>query len=879
MSGQLQIVVAEDDDTDILLISRQLARAGLKCSVHRVQTESAFVDALEQFKPDVILCDYTMPQFDGRRALDIALVRAPGTPFLFVSGTIGEERAIDALKRGATDYILKTNLTRLAAAVDRAVREASLKFAQRKSERQLRDTVETSQDWIWELDAGGNFQFCSPAVTQILGYRPEDLIGQDFRSYLTDVEREQSDALLPARGQLQLTGAVARWRTADGQLRWLERNVIAIEDESRQLIGFRGTDRDITARRDQEARLRRLTRSYRMLSSTSSANLRLRNRGELLQEVCRIVVQQGGYDRASISLVDPNAKTLRLQASAGTDAEPLLATDRFELDSATPSANIIESTICSRTPTICNDLVAERTATPHREILLARGYQALAALPILVDSTVVGIITLFSEQSGIFDSAEVEVLQELAANLGFALQFLEKDEAVHFLSYFDGLTGLAKRSLFCQRLAQSIGADSAKSQPGHVVVFDVQKLHTINDSFGRFIGDRLLENMAAKLKHAYADADQLAYFGGGTFAIVLPCVWYAADPGVTLQNSIGRLFVDPIHIEGQDFRPSIRYGVASYPDDATSADTLVQHAEAALTAAREDNERYATYGSITHRPTTRAFALESRLAGALERGEFELHYQPKLNLSTGNVEGFEALLRWRDTQEGMVSPSTFIPLLERSGAIVEVGAWVLNQAARDIQLWRTTDLLDIRIAVNVSALQLRRRDFVAQVLDCIRSSNVPVGIDIELTESMLMQDIELSTRKLTELRSAGVGVAIDDFGTGYSSLRLLSGLPVSALKIDRSFVLKAGESKSGMTLISTVISLGKAFGMHTIAEGVETEQQLQMLRDLGCDQAQGYFFARPGPAASVPSAVARLSLGGYCAGGGGLLADVRAASR
>jgi PAS domain S-box-containing protein/diguanylate cyclase (GGDEF)-like protein len=866
MAEQLRLVVAEDDDTDAMLIARNLARGGVKCTMHRVQTESDFVDALHEVKPDVIISDFSMPQFDGRRALEIAVVRAPETPFLFVSGTIGEQRAIDALRCGATDYILKSNMTRLPAAVQRAVREASMKAAQRCSqaqlrsnEEQLRATIETSQDWIWETDVYGKFRFSSPAVAQILGYDPSELIGEDFRLYLGEDERDQADALLPNPGQSHLTGAVARWRTSDGQLRWLERNVVAVFDESLQLVGYRGTDRDITVRREQETRLRRLSRSYRMLSSTGSAILRLRNRGELLHELCRIAVNQGGYDRVAISLIDANARELRPQAWAGSNAKPLLAIDRAELDSEAESASMAERTIRSGTPMICNDLHHEQSPVPHRQMLLEHGYQALATLPILVDGTVIGVMTLFSDHTNIFDDTEIEVLQELGANLGFALQFLEKDEAVHFLSYFDGLTGLAKRPLFCQRLAQALANDSAEPRPMQVVVFDIQKLGAINDSFGRYVGDRLIENMAARLKHAYADPEKLAYLGGGTFAIALPNIGNSNDFGPLLQYSIGRLFVESIHIDGHDFRPSLRYGIAIHPDDATSVDELVQCAEASLAAAREDSERFLPFSSITHRPSTRAFELESRLAGALERNEFLLHYQPKIDLTTGLIQGFEALLRWQDVEEGLVSPGVFIPLLERSGAIVDVGAWVLLQAAHDIHLWREAGCPDVRVAVNVSPLQLRRRDFAAQVLSCVGSSKGHAGIDIEITESMLMQDIELSTRKLAELRDAGVGVAIDDFGTGYSSLRLLSGLPITTLKIDRSFVQNGCVSRGGLTLVSTIISLARSFGMKTVAEGVETAEELRMLRGLDCDQAQGYYFARPGPAAEVPAVIARLT--------------------
>ncbi len=726
MKTKVQVVIVEDIETDAALVARHLGKSNLECVFHRVQTEPHFEQALREVVPDLILSDFSLPQFDGLRALEIAARQAPDTPFIFVSGTIGEERAIDALRRGATDYVLKTNLSRLSAAVERALRETQLKRAQRRAEQQLRDnerrlsdTVETAQDWIWEIDAHGRFKFCSGAVAAILGYQPRELIGKDYRSYLHEDERGNAAALLPPPGQTHLTGAVARWRSAGGQPRWLERNVVTILDERRQPIGYRGADRDITVRRDQEARLERLTRTYRMLSSTSSAILRLRDRSDFLEEVCRIAVQQGGYDRAVVSLIDPDAKELRRRAWAGTDSESLHELDRAALDPSLDSVGMAARAVRSGAPTIYNDLSIASPSVAHREVLLAHGYPAVAALPLYVDGTSVGVITLFSAQRDIFNDAEVAALLELTANLGFALQYLEKDEAVQFLSYFDGLTGLAKRSLFCQRLARTMSADAMIGRARLVVVFDVQKLGAINDSFGRYVGDRLLENIAARLREAYADPESIGYFGGGTFAVTLVSSGDSANTGRLLQNAAAQLFVEPFVVDDQELRPAVRSGVALYPHDADTADALVQNAEAALKAAREDNERYMLYGFVTQRPTTRSLALEARLAGALDRHEFLLHYQPKVDMSTGRMDGLEALLRWQDSQEGLVPPSLFVPLLERSGAIAEVGEWVLQQAVGDIRRWSASGLKAIRVAVNVSPLQLRRRDFVDQVLRCI----------------------------------------------------------------------------------------------------------------------------------------------------------------
>jgi diguanylate cyclase (GGDEF)-like protein len=705
---QLQLVMVEDSEADAALVLRSLRKAGQEVNARRVQTEQEFIAALKTKKPDLILSDFHLPEFSGLRALEVAVVHAPEIPFIYVSGTIGEERAIEALRRGATDYVLKSNLSRLPSAVERALRESAMKLAQRVSEQQ---------------------------------------------------------------------------------------------------------------RREQGMRLQRLTRTYRMLSSTSSAILRLRDRIELLDEICRIAVHQGGYDHVAISLMDTGTNAPRRRAWAGGDAETFRKIRAGELDSK--------------------------------------------VLPLLIDSTEIGAITLYSAQRGIFDQAEVGVLQELTANLSFALQYLDKDEAVQFLSYFDSLTGLAKRPLFCQRLAKSLASDSRTDGARMVVVFDVQKLGAVNDSLGRYVGDALIERIAARVKQTFADPDCMAYFGGGTFAVVLETVEDREDTGRLLQNAAAQCFVEPFTIDGQELRPAVRSGIAFYPHDAATADALVQNAEAALKAAREDSEKYMLYGYVTKRPTSRSFALEARLAGALERDEFVLHYQPKVAIDSGALTGFEALLRWQDSEEGLVPPGIFVPLLERSGAIVDVGEWVLRQAARDLRGWVAAGFSNLRIAVNVSPLQLRRRDFVNRVLASIEPViRRPAGLDIEITESMLMHDLELSIVKLEELRAAGIGVAIDDFGTGYSSLRLLDRLPVDTLKVDRSFIQSIADAPNVKTLVSTVVALARAFNMKTVAEGVETWEQLKMLRSIQCDQAQGYLFGRPTAAAEVPGVIGKLAKAG-----------------
>jgi diguanylate cyclase (GGDEF)-like protein len=760
MKPSLRVVYVEDSRTDAELAVRHLAKAGLTLDVLRVETEQDFVAALQKSAPDLILSDFSLPQFSGLMALDLAVAHAPKTPFIYVSGTIGEERAIEALRRGAMDYVLKSNMTRLPSAVERALREAALEAAKAESERR---------------------------------------------------------------------------------------------------------------QREQGVRLQRLTRTYRMLSSMSSAILRFANRSELLEEVCRIGVQQGGYARVSIRLVDPESQALRPTACVAKEGGIEAAAERAgrhadhraglgtELDSDM-DARFAQRALHSAGPFVINNVQEADNTLSRDGTLAARGYGAVAALPLSSHGAAVGAITLFSGQKNIFDAAEVGVLQELTANLEFALQYHEKDKAVQFLSHFDSLTGLAKRPMFCQRLGQALGTDAAAGSGRTVVVFDVQKLGAINDTLGRHVGDALIEAIAERLGQIFGDMESLAHFGGGTFALMLEGVGNADDTGRLLQNAAAQVFADSFTVDGRELRPAIRSGLAFFPHDADGADALVQNAEAALKAAREDNEKYMLYGLVTQRPTSRSMALEARLALALERQEFLLHYQLKVDMVSGEVTGLEALLRWQDSEDGLVAPGVFVPLLERSGAIVDVGEWVLLQAVRDLEQWMKAGRPGIRVAVNVSPLQLRRHDFVERVLGAISSTATPAAIDIEITESMLMQDLELSIRKLSRLREAGIGVAIDDFGTGYSSLRMLARLPVDTLKIDRSFIQGMTDSPSGLTLVSTVVSLARAFGMRTVAEGVETAEQFQTLKDIRCDQAQGFFLARPTTAAEVPGLIDRLDL-------------------
>jgi EAL domain-containing protein (putative c-di-GMP-specific phosphodiesterase class I) len=301
-------------------------------------------------------------------------------------------------------------------------------------------------------------------------------------------------------------------------------------------------------------------------------------------------------------------------------------------------------------------------------------------------------------------------------------------------------------------------------------------------------------------------------------------------------------------VGAHEFRLAAKVGVALFPDDGTNADSLFANAEVALKKAKASGDRYLFYAEKMTATVAGTLALEFQLRLALERQEFRLHYQPKINLATGKLTGAEALIRWLHPGQGLVPPNRFIPILEETGLIFAVGRWALQTAIADYLRWRAAGLQTGRIAVNVSALQLRNRGFVAEIEEAVGiDAHAAEGLELEITESMIMDDIVRSTTTLQAIRAMGVKIAIDDFGTGFSSLNYLAKLPVDTLKIDRSFIVEMTGGSQGRTLVSTIINLGHSLKLNVVAEGVETEEQSQLLRTLDCDEMQGWLFSKALP--------------------------------
>ena len=863
----MRVLIVEDVSVDSDLAIDQLARGGIRCVHFRADSEPSFRTALTRFKPHIILSDFSLPDFDGLTALRIATLEAPDVPFIFLSGTIGEERAIEALRRGAVDYVLKTNPARLVPAVRRALREVSERARRRIAERQireseqrLRDIVDTSQDWIWELDSKRQFVFSSESVRGILGTTVAEVLGFQLETLLHDADRGAFATALAGLNALNRTaaGIVTRWKHASGEFRWLEGNLLALIGPDGRVVGYRGTHRDVTERKHQQERILRLTRMLQMQSGINAAVVRIRERDALLREACRLALQVGGYQHVMICLVEPDGGRAVPWYKLGADAE-CNGEETYPVSDGTESdTSLIGRALRTGEITISTDLTKTEPPVAYREELIAAGFKSVVALPFSVNGARIGVLSLASKETDQLSDDELLLLQDMIANLSFALQYRQKETTAQYLAYFDALTGLAKRSLFCERLDEALRNRVEPEGAPTVVAFDVMHLSNVNDTFGRHVGDLLLQRVAEQLKHHLEDDTRIGYLGGGTFVLVLPQDESSAESVTTFLEST--VFRDVFKIEGRTIRASFKSGIARYPLDGEDANTLTQRAEAALKRAKESGEPYLHYQVEVHSELAERLALEHNLRGALDEQQFVLHYQPQVNIVTGRIDSVEALLRWNDPQGGLTLPARFLHVLESSGMIVAVGDWALRQAAEDCQRWTRAGLGPIRIAVNVSAQQIRRRTFVENCLAAAsKCTTGGYGLDLEITETGLLHDVEGASRKLRELRNAGMRVAIDDFGTGYSSLGLLSKLPVDLLKIDRSFISGLPEDPASGTLVSSIIGLASAFNLIAVAEGVETEEQLDLLRKLRCNHSQGFLHSRPVPVEQLEVMLARQS--------------------
>jgi diguanylate cyclase (GGDEF)-like protein/PAS domain S-box-containing protein len=700
------------------------------------------------------------------------------------------------------------------------------------------------------LNSDAEITFCNDFLLELTGWQLEEILGQNVFEVFLRSE--------PGDSQVRLAKLLAdprtKWRqddeifTRSGERRFMRWNSLMLRSAPGNVIGVASVGEDITDRRQVEARIAYLNRLYSVLSGINSLIVRVRDRADLFKGACRIAIVQGGFPLAMMGTVDRSAMKITTVAVDGESPWVVTAVKAVMSVSDGSVNAMVDAALRTKAPAIANDSQNDpRVAFRERHAELGCG--SMVVLPLIVAGEVAGILALYAREKHFFHEEEMKLLTEMAGDIGFAIDHIATRERFDYLAYYDTLTGLANRNLFLDRLAQHLRGAATSGQQLGLFLIDLERFKSINDTLGQGAGDELLRQVAEWLKQTVGDADLLTRFDADHFAVILPNVRYEDEIGRLVEKSLDEFINHPFHVNDREFRIAAKIGIAVFPHDGTDAATLVKHAEAALKKAKVDGDRYLFYAQRMTETVAGRLTLENQLRQALDREEFTLHYQPKVDVATGQLAGAEALIRWNDPVMGLVPPARFIPLLEETGLIYEVGRWAVRRAVEDYLKWTRAGLAAVRIAVNVSSRQLRHRDFVADIQRVVGLDPLAAaGLELEITESMVMQHFKHNIASLLAIRAMGLRIAIDDFGTGFSSLSYLAKLPVDTLKIDRSFIVNMDPGREGTALVATIISLAHALKLKVVAEGVETPEQLRILRVLRCDEYQGFLFGKPVPA-------------------------------
>ena len=422
---------------------------------------------------------------------------------------------------------------------------------------------------------------------------------------------------------------------------------------------------------------------------------------------------------------------------------------------------------------------------------------------------------------------------------------IRAEKRIRHSAYHDPLTRLPNRALFQDRLAQQVGRSRRVGSNTALLLLDLDRFKTINDTLGHSAGDRLLVEVARRLKSRTREGDTIARLGGDEFVLVVSELRFREDAAAIAEQLL-EVLKPPIHIDEHELHVSASIGIAMFPDDGDEATTLMKNADMALYRAKElGRDNYQAFEPKLNQRAMERLVLERDLGRAIHDREFILHYQPQYDMNTLEMRGVEALVRWQQGDQ-VVSPARFIPIAEECGLIVPLGRWVLEEAARRCVEFNQRSPVPLRLCVNVSALQIQRPNFANEVSQILQEAGLsPKQLVVELTESALMQKPEQGSYAMEQLRQMGVSIAMDDFGTGHSSLNYVSVLPISMIKIDRSFVQNCAKRKTDASILAAIVTMGHALGLKVLAEGVETEEQARILREQGCDEVQGFLYSRP----------------------------------
>jgi diguanylate cyclase (GGDEF)-like protein/PAS domain S-box-containing protein len=826
-SRRLSALVLEDSPGDYELLVAELRRSGFEVHGVHATSEREYLESLHAGL-DVVLADDSLAGFSAPAALRLLRERRLDVPFIVISGSMSEEMAVDCMRQGASDYLLKDRLGRLGPAIRQALESRALRdeksraeLALRSSEERFRRLAENAQDiiYLYRLTEPRGMEYINPAVTRLMGYTPEELY-DDPDLIFRLIHDEDRESLHNALATSWLPLAVHRWIRRDGRVVWLEQRSRQILDEDGQPAAAEGILRDVS---EQMLAIEALRDSQHFLQSTLdalSANI------SILDESGAIVAVNGAWRRFARSngLGSP---------MHGVGMDYLAACDRAAGEGAADARAVakgIRQVLSGKEDTFSHEYACHRPGQQRWFVVR---------------------VTRFADPG----SGRIVVAHEDIS------ERKRMEEQLLYDAFHDALTGLANRALLLDRMALSLQhARRRESSAFAVLLVDLDRFKVVNDGLGPRLADQMLVAIARRLESAVRPGDTVARLGGDEFAILLAEIEGAGDAirlAQLVQSELGK----PCQLEGHEIFATASIGIALSSSRCEGAEDLLRDADTALYRAKAlGRSRHEVFDASMHARALALLQIENDLRRAVERQEFLLHYQPIVSLDGGVITGFEALVRWQHPARGLVSPGEFIPVAEETGLIVPMSYWVLGEAFRQLRRWQ--DQFPTRpplsMSVNLSTRLFEQPDLVAQLCRYLAESGLDAAsVKLEITESALMVNSDAAAEVLRELKALGFQLALDDFGTGYSSLSYLHRFPLDILKIDRSFVGRLDPSGQHNELVRAIATLAHGLQMQVVAEGVETAEQWQQLVGLRCEYGQGYHFSRPVPPAAAEALLAR----------------------
>jgi len=810
----IKILLVEDNPGDARYIQELLF--DVKNSQSVLMRASLLSEGVELFKKavfDIILLDLSLPDSSGLQTFTTMHGHARNVPIIVLSGLNDEMTAIKTLQNGAQDYLVKGQVSSdlLARSIRYAIerRQILAKFERQSkdlsaSEARFRSLAETANDPIISTDSTGKITFWNDAAEQMFGYVSDEIEGKSFTVLFPDrfkKKYEKTFDLVVSRVKtenIKNTVELCGLRKDAGEFP-IELSLAAWQKE--QKMNFTAIIRNITEQKKAEERLRRekdIAKTYFEIAGTM-----------LIVIKSDQVVEQ--INKKGCEII-------------GSSKEEIVGKNWF--DSFVPSRT--RETLKNSFNRLMSGKIKPEE---HREniILNSKGEERIIAWfqAILRKENGKIIAVLNSGQ----DITEIKAAEK----------------KIKRLAYYDSLTDIPNRVLFNETLKQELSRASRKNEKLALMLLDLDNFKNTNDTMGHDVGDKLLQSVTWRLKSCLRKYDSIARLGGDEFTILLPQIDKHPEDTEKLASRFVNAFRDSINIGSHkiDITPSI--GVAVYPKDGDNVQTLMKNADIAMYKAKKHGKnKYSFYNADMNTRSMERMEMENRLYRALERNEFALKYQPQMNLKTGEIVGVEALLRWNSPEFGNVSPKHFIPVIEETGLILSVGEWVIRTACQQIKTWQESGCPPVVVSVNLSARQFFKQNICEIALGILEDVGLDAKwLEFEVTESETMDDSGSCIEILGKLMDSGIHVSLDDFGTGYSSLSYLRHLPIDKLKIDGSFVRNIADSKKDADIAEAIIKMAHTLGLKVVAEGVEIQEQLDILRNIDCDIIQGFLLAKP----------------------------------